>query len=445
MKLVFLVISIITFLQVNPAIAGEASGEELSVFEQKLYEAKSILEQDAGKLWGHSLWSDSILVIDQSNKCVYSLLNLRGSKKVSDKLYSLEFNENELNYVNTVQKFRGGSFVTVMPWYAKNNKTIIHELFHRMHFGLVDSLNGGAVSYLDNYLARLYLRSEFVALNKVMEKMNANAPEDTILQHVNDALVFRKLRHNSYPEHVHNELDLETVEGLAVYTELKLTKIPNKYILVMKEIDQRTMASTLTRSFAYATGAAYGLIFDYLLIDWRIGLDTGKIYDFLKIYETEYLGSEINLSDTIVADAKLRNGFSEIEAEEIIKREENNKNTDFYNKLFFEKPTLTIEAQKDYGVTYDMNSIFTLSDTGVVYTNISANASKDFHFGDFKMNSSIGEDGVFIPNDFSCYVFPEPVSINESVIKGANYTIKLYNGWKVEKSNDKGDFKVVKK
>ena len=61
--------------------------------------------------------------------------------------------------------------------------------------------------------------------------------------------------------------------------------------MAISEINQREQAQTYTRPFPYATGPAYGLIFDYLKINWKTGLDT--IYNFLKIYETKYLQKDI--------------------------------------------------------------------------------------------------------------------------------------------------------
>lgn len=439
MNKIILLISLI----IPTTVFSQKSDAELEIIEQKLFESKAILNFDNGDLWGYPMWNDSILIIDSKEDIVYSLVNLEGANKISNYLYSIPFKKGELQYTNTVQKFRGGEYVTVNERYTKDDKTIIHELFHKMHFSVTDSLTADAITYLDDFEDRLYLKSEFVALKNALKLMNTNADEDSIKTFINDAFIFRKIRHSKYSEYLKKEIELETVEGLAVYTEIKLSKIPNKYLLAIEEIEKRSKALSLARSFAYATGGAYGIILDYLGIEWRTGLGNRKKYNFLNLYEDFVLKSEINTNEIILKQAQQRNDFKQLEKEETARKEENEKNSKYYNQILFEQPTLRINIKKGYGMTFDMNSIFGLKGKGTVYTNLSGIDIKNEHFGNFKLKSEIGKGGAFIPDDFSFIIFPLPEKIEKNIIKGKSYTIELNKGWKLKKLDKKGNLEIV--
>ena len=60
---------------------------------------------------------------------------------------------------------------------------------------------------------------------------------------------------------------MEMHEGLAEYTGVKLSGSPNlaQYV-VDKDIEEATSKQTFVRSFAYATGPAYGV---FVRCDWN--------------------------------------------------------------------------------------------------------------------------------------------------------------------------------
>ena len=411
----------------------------------ELFKAKKILLEENGELWGENIWSDNILVLGFDNT-IYSLKQLVNSKTTDSIIYYKKIPENTLGFSNAVQLYNGEEYAVVLTNYLDDNSaTIIHELFHirqKKHI----SLNGNPITYLDNYDAREWLRLEYQALRISLNLIDKKVNKSKIEKYVNDALLFRKLRQNKYKEYLQKEIEIETSEGLANYTGFLLSTYSNKYQKAISEIDQREQAQTYTRPFPYATGPAYGLIFDYLKLEWKQGLD--KTYNFLDIYETQYLKKKIKTSNTLILNAQKRNNFNEIHKQELARKIENEKIINYYTDIFINKPTLTVSLIDSlYGRTFDMNGTITLKNKGIVFAMIKGVDGSKNNFGNFttKGNEKLGVSGVLYSIDGTVFTFPKPIEIEKNKIIGKYYEIELNEDWEVITINQKGDMEIVKK
>lgn len=412
----------------------------------ELFKAKKILLEENGELWGENIWSDNILVLGFDNT-IYSLKPLVNSKTTDSIIYHKKIPENTLGFSNAAQLYNGEEYAVVLTNYLDDNSaTIIHELFHTLQHKHI-RLNGNPIKYLDDYGARELLRLEYQSLKNALNAINLNNEKAKIETYINDALIFRKLRQTNYKEYHQNEIEIETSEGLANYTGFILSTYPNKYKKAISEINQREQAQTYTRPFPYATGPAYGLIFDYLEINWKIGLDT--TYDFLKIYETKYLKKEIKASDKAIKFAQKRNNFNEIHQQELDRKTENEKILRYYTDLFVKKPTLSVKlADSLYGRTFDMNGTIILKDKGIVYSMIKGVDGSKNNFGNFSTidgKEKLGLSGVLISFDGEEYTFPLPIKIEKNNVIGEFYKIELSGGWEIIEVNEKGDLEIKKK
>ncbi len=412
----------------------------------ELFKAKKILLTDNGKLWGKNIWSDDILVLDFDNT-IYTIKPLQDSKTNDSIIYYKKISKNTLGISNAAQKYKGKEYAVVLTNYLDDNSaTIIHELFHILQHKYI-SLNGSPIQYLDNYDAREWLRLEYQALKNALNAINNNKQKLEIEQYVNDALLFRKIRQSKYKEYHQKEIEIETLEGLANYTGFILSTYPNKYKKAISEINQREQAQTYTRPFPYATGPAYGLIFDYLKINWKVGLDT--TYDFLKIYETKYLKNKIEINNKKIKLARPRNNFGEIHKQELDRKIKNEKIIDYYTDIFLKKPTLTVKIVDSlYGRIFDMNGTIVLKDKGIVYSMLKGVDISKNNFGNFSTirgKEKLGVSGILMSFDGKKYTFPLPVTIESNRIVGKYYIIELSKGWEVVKVNEKGDIEIIKK
>ncbi|WP_145996363.1 hypothetical protein [Dysgonomonas massiliensis] len=416
--------------------------------QAKLLEAKFILENDNGNLWGYPIWNDSLIVIDYDNT-IYSLTKLSNSKTDNDTLYYKKIEPDVLSFVNTTQPYDENEYATVLINYMNDkSSTIIHELFHLLQFKF-RKYEGNPINYLDETNARILLRLEYQALKKTLKAIDQNEEIDEVKSYLKDAVIFRNERQKQYTEYLGGELDLETLEGLANYTGIVLSSYENKYEKAIAEINQREKAETYTRPFPYATGPGYGMIFDYLNVPWRHGLD--KIYNFADIYETYIHKSKLEVPEIEFEQAKQRNNFEEIHKQEM-KREEIQKDlVKYYTDLLIDRPVLRVAFTNDsYNRTFNMNGTLTLNDKGIVYSDIvGTDKSGGRNFGNFstiKGKDKLGESGVlsYEKDNISYFIFPLPIEITETKIVGEFYIIDLNENWEVITKDD-GNMEVVKK
>ncbi|MET3026522.1 hypothetical protein ABXT06_07605 [Flavobacterium sp. UW10123] len=415
--------------------------------QEKLLEAKALLEKDNGKLWGRPIWNDSIIVIDFDNS-IYSLVKLPNSKTDNGILYSKIMEANSLVFVNTTQKYEGKEYATVLNNYLDDKSaTIIHELFHLLQIKS-RKFNGNPIEYLDETNARILLRLEYQALRNTLKAIIEKRKIDEIKNYLKDAVIFRKERQQQYSKYLNDELEIETLEGLANYTGFVLSSYNNKYEKAIEEINQREEAKTYTRPFPYATGPAYGLLFDYLNINWRNSLD--KTYNFTDIYEVMILKSKLTITNKLLGLAKSRNNFDEINKQEIAREEEQKKLISYYTDLLINKPTLKVVLTDidHYGRTFNMNGTLTLNDKGIVYSSIKGRDKSGNNFGNFATvegKNQLGKAGIlsYDKDGKTYFVFPLPSKIEGKKITSEFYEIELNPDWKIAKQND-GSMEIVK-
>lgn len=412
---------------------------KLETIYTELNKAKQILLKDAGKLWGYPIWNDNVFVLDYDNT-IYALKAFPGSKTDNGKLFYANVPANTFVFVNTIQSYQGKDYAVVLSNYlADNSITIIHELFHLLQLKNM-KLSGNAIPYLDNYDARELLRLEYQALRNTLASISNKSPKAKVISFLEDALLFRKLRQGKYREYLQNELEIETLEGLANYTGFALSASSNKYESAIEEIYQRESAVTYTRPFPYATGVAYGLIFDHLNMKWKNGLK--KVYNFLAIYESNKL---------IVADeqtAKARNNFEQIHQEEEARRKKNEDLLAYYRDLLQVKPTLSVQVGDNYGRTFNMNGTIEISGLGTVYSSMKGRDKSGKNFGSFTTiddKAYLGNAGILMLNDYKTLVFPTPFKIEGNKIIGETYEITLNEGWGIEKTGANGSFAIKQK
>ncbi len=417
--------------------------------KKELFKAKEILTSDYGSLWKINLWNPKVLVIDY-DKTIYSLEELIGSETKDSILYYTKFKENELSFTNTTQDYRGVKYATVMINSINDNSaTIIHELFHLAHLADNTNLRANPIPYLDKFDARLLMRLEYQALKNALHQADKSADATIVASYVNDALIMRKIRQAKYSAYLEEEIELETVEGLANYTGIKLSTVTNKYQYAINEINNRESAETYTRPFPYATGPAYGILFDYLKMDWRLELD--KIFNFLEIYEKQYLKNTILTDENAIFAAKQRNNFKNINQEEAERKIEFEKLTAYYTNLLITQPTLkTILVDKKFSLSFNMNGTLILDDYGIVYSGAKGTDLSGENFGNFHIISGkdkLGEGGILkLKNiETTTYMFPLPTKIEGNKIYGDFYEIELNEGWEVAKIKGTEDLEIVKK
>ncbi|MDR6564104.1 MULTISPECIES: hypothetical protein [unclassified Arcicella] len=405
----------------------------------------TILQKDNGKFWGAPIWNDSLLALDPQRR-LYSLLPLKDGT-VTDSLWLVNTGERELNQSNAPQDYKGRKYAVILTSYLSDScATVIHELFHLLQQKHIE-LNGNPIKYLDEYQARQYLRLEYQALADGLQLAQHNAPKTKVTEALNDAIMFRKLRQRLHPEFTQNELEIESCEGLANYTGFKFSDYSDKYQLAIREIRGREQAPTYTRTFPYATGPAYGLLFDFLSMNWRNGLN--KVYNFADIFEHHYLNTDILIDSVTFSIASTRRNYATIHEQELVRKTTFDHKIAWFKKIFSDKQVLTVKLAEDiYNRSFDMNGTLVLEGKGMIYTTITGTDITGKNFGSFK-TTTIGTDeqpaGILASFDSRLFTFPLPIKIEGNKIVGPNYEIVLNPEWTIKQTDSIGNMEIVKK
>jgi|SRR4249919_2636593 len=167
---------------------------------------------------------------------------------------------------NTSVDWGGRKWVMVLaplPQDAADLRALVyHEAFH-VHQAEIGLPNNMAVaSHLDSEDARYWMRLEWKALEFAL-----NTGGDERTHHTEQALAFRKQRLALAPDAAKEERLQMRHEGLAEYTGVKLSTDP--LWLTQKALLHGAERPSFSRSFAYVSGPAWGMLLDMLEPEWR--------------------------------------------------------------------------------------------------------------------------------------------------------------------------------
>src|SRR5215204_1387945 len=246
-----------------------------SLANQFFQEAKSASDKDRGQLWGVALYGP-MLFADPNTRTVVANQNIENGVLHKEGQVFAGKLPDEIGIANTATKWAGTTWTMVM-WPLPEEKQrrvrlMMHELFHRVQDSIKLPGSNPSNRHLDSQDGRIWLRMELRALERALYE-GGQARREAI----SDALYFRRYRQSLFPQALAEENALETNEGLAEYTGTKLGSHSEREALARASYDLRdaNLRQSFTRSFAYATGPAYGLLFDAALINWRRKIKAG--------------------------------------------------------------------------------------------------------------------------------------------------------------------------
>src|SRR5829696_142104 len=142
---------------------------------------------------------------------------------------------------------------------AIRNSMFLHESFHIVQQRLGLLVSTVAAEHLDGVDGRYWMRLEWHALARALR--TSGEPR---VSAVRDALAFRQARHTRFPDMVETERALDINEGLASYTGIVLAA-HSEADAIARALDQlagQESGESYVRTFAYASGPAYGLLLD---------------------------------------------------------------------------------------------------------------------------------------------------------------------------------------
>ncbi len=335
------------------------------------------------------------------------------------------------NVANTAVEWSGVRW-TQMRWPLPADERlratlIAHELFHRIQNQLgFPNHSAGENAHLDELNGRYYLQLEWRALASALEA-SSDANRRSAAR---DALLFRAERYRLYPRAAAEEHGLEQNEGLAEYTGVRVgnptAELRSK--MALQDLSAHAGDPTFVRSFAYATGPAYGLLLDRYAPGWHARIRAGESFDAMlgRALHVAASGSTEREADERAA----RYDGAALHAAEVDRDAKRQQLLALDRAKFVSGPVLTLKF-RNMKVQLDPGNLRPLGDAGTVYPTLRVSDE----WGVLE-----GKNGALMKPDWSALVVAAPSSTAGSSIAGDGWTLELQPGWTIIPDTRPGDF-----
>lgn len=403
-------------------VAAPAGGPDRALAARYFAEAHALAARDAGRLWGVSLDGPLIFVDAPSRLAVADRADAEG-KLARDGAVFVGRIPDEVPVANTAVEW-GGVRWTMVLWPLPEDadaraRLLAHEIFHRVQEKIGLHASGPSNAHLDTPEGRRLLRLEWRALRGALTAKSARA------RHLaeRDALAFRAARHAAFAGSAAEERALETHEGLAEYTGCAVAGRTERERVAgaVKDLDVAEAKASFTRSFAYATGPAYGLLLDAeRAAGWRRAVrpDDDLALLLAKAARVPALASGARAAAT-------RYGGDAVRDEEARRDVERRERLAAYRARFVDGPVLSMPLGT-MQLSFDPNGLVPLEGRGTVYATL--RISDAWGVLDAKSGALVSSDWkrVTVPAD------------------GAGWTLTLADGWRTVPDARSGDLTVAK-
>jgi hypothetical protein len=285
------------------------------------------------------------------------------------------------------------------------------------------TVNGPANEHLDALEGRYWLRLEGRALAHALE---STGPDRTSA--LRDALAFRDRRRTTSPGAAESERADELREGLAQYTGT-VAAAPSRTAAIADAVRQLAAAEsapTFVRTFAYPSGAAYGLILDGLSPGWTRAITAASDLGTLVMGT-----AKITPATDAEASANGYGGGELRMAEEGRAREQQLRLTEL-RRRFVEGPLLIVPRGRDAMI--NTTGATPIPGEGTVF--LEYRVAADW--------GSLESNGVLQSADGATLRLPAPFHTAGNTLTGEGWKVVLSPRWGVRGGDRAGDFRVVR-
>ena len=388
--------------------------------QQYFKEVQSLCERDAGRLWGVSLCGPMVIGDVQTQTFATS------------QPAPSEARPQVIGIVNAPIQWGGISWgayawefvVGTTP--RRRRELFIHELFHGVEPQLGLIVPALATEHLDELDGRYWLRLEWRALARALRESGAQRNVA-----VSEALAFRETRRRLYPGSTERERASEITEGLAAYTGTVIAaeSTADATASAVDQLAEAEVQESFVRTFAYASGPAYGLLLDTSSDGWRRKLrPTDDLATLLMNALSVQPAMDATLSATRYGGAELRDAEQQRE-------QQRQQRVAELRRRFVDGPVLIIPAAG--GGNFDSRGAVAISGVGTVY------------FGAFRSSGEWGtlvaDTGVLVTSDGISRRVSAPVRRADGTYSGDGWTFKAAAGWIVREAARRGDYEVVRR
>jgi hypothetical protein len=286
-------------------------------------------------------------------------------------------------------------------------------------------------AHLDEASGRTWLRLEWRALAAALVSDDPAASEA-----LRDALSFRACRLAINPGAENDENALLLNEGLAEYTGVRLSGYSQedqvkRTVNLLRAYDT---ASSFTRSFAYPTGPAYGLILDRADPDWRTHIAEGGDLVGALMRSIEFRPAGLN-EDNAKALAE-RYGGPEIVAAEADRQAKRERRLAELKRMFITGPVLVVPMDGQTNFSFDPGGAESLPGYGTVYRSMRITGP----FGVLETTVPVlwltgGDAGAFRVSIDDV----NALTLDGATAKTSGWTLTLETGWRLRRTGPQGN------
>lgn len=387
-------------------------------------EADALCAADAGALWGRSLCGP-MMFADRASRFVVA--NRAGAGDVLQPrggvfLGALPADQ---SIANTAFAWAGETWTQIVwPLPADRDQRAIlmmHERFHRIQPELNLAAPQRDNVHLDEVDGRYYLQLEWRALAAALRAHDARDRDRA----VSDALAFRGARRRAFADAASREDALELNEGLAEYTGIVLgVRGDARTAAALGDLEAHLGDPSFVRSFAYATGPAYGLLLDRYTPTWRTALTRTRS---LTAALAEAMPAEPRSAEIAAASYD----GPALRAAEIDRAMRRAADLVRYRRKLVDGPVLVLPLSH-MKVEFDPRAVVPLADLGSVYPRLRIVDD----WGILEVT-----DGALIRADWSAVVVAAPASDRDRALAGS-WTLSLAQGWALGPGPRDGDLRV---
>jgi phage tail protein X len=413
---------------------GNTPGINTQLAADYFREAADLSRADSSKLWEVSLYGPMLFVDSDSRGVVANQADAQSRLRAQGGVFTGKLPD-DVNMANTATRWAGIKW-TMIIWPLPDERRerlrlMAHELFHRIQdqVGLKSSETSNR--HLDSQEGRTWLRLEWRALERALEERDVARREA-----IADAIYFRRYRQSLFPDSLAQECALESNEGLAEYTGVKLSS--------RSEAEARTRAAyslnqaqnkqSFVRSFAYASGPAYGLLLDAAQDGWRRGFKAGG--DMSAVLQRAL---NVNLPDLSAETAAVR--AKPYDGDEVIAFETRRESirrgaAAKYRAKLMDGPVLVIPAAGSFNYSFNPNNLVPLDDTGTVFPTMRVTDD----WGILEVS-----DGALMIRSAGAVKelhVAAPSNSESRPISGDGWKLELNAGWTITPGQRKGDYVV---
>ncbi len=400
-------------------------------------EAVHLCGKDGGKLWHHSLCGPILLVDWTDNTAVANRADPGGVLKAAGPVFVGTLPPDVI-IANTPIEWSGLRW-TELIWplsddTAHRHVMLSHELFHRAQNELGMLQRDGGNLHLDALEGRILLQLEWHALAAALTAPRADARNAAI----GDALLFRHERYRLFPDAHDEERALELNEGVAEYTGVRvgLDTPAERTAYALRDLEAFQQSPTFVRSFAYATGPAWGLLLDRADPAWRDKLAAGMKSANPPALD-EMLQSALKLPEPAAATVKAREAFYDdtLRPRELARDQARQAHLADLKARLVDGPVLRV-ALAGHHASYQFNpqTLEAMGTTGVVYPTMTLSAD----WGMLKV-----EQGALLDKAMTVAAVSAAGGAPDH-LQGPGWKLALNKGWHVVPGERAGDYTVTK-